>query len=171
MARWCRGAAYVPWHGSTRTSSTRCRGRPSCSENVEPSRDGPSVRPCDRHAGGAAIKRRRQSSSSCLPRLRLASCREPLAASRLQRAACSVPPAVSGAAGAIISRSRSIANCKREDTLSVKRRLFFFFSRKPLRCQRPTQLKQLNSEPIQSAGKLLNSVSYLLKRMELVPIN
>jgi len=29
-----------------------------------------------------------QSSSSCLPRLRLASCREPLAASRLQRATC-----------------------------------------------------------------------------------
>lgn len=32
-----------------------------------------------------------QSSSSCLPRLRLASCREPLAASRLQRATCGEP--------------------------------------------------------------------------------
>ena len=56
-----------------------------------------------------------QSSSSCLPRLRLASCREPLAASRLQRATCGEP----GAAGA------TIANCKRADILSVKRRLFF----------------------------------------------
>ena len=34
-----------------------------------------------------------QSSSSCLPRLRLASCREPLAAGRLQRATCGEPAA------------------------------------------------------------------------------
>ena len=85
MARWCRGAAYVPWHGSTCNSSadladlvSKVPGRAVVQRKLEPSRDGPSVRPCNRHAGGAAIKRRRQSSSSCLPRLRLASCREPL---------------------------------------------------------------------------------------------
>jgi len=73
-----------------------------------------------------------QSSSSCLPRLRLASCREPLAASRLQRATCG-------------ERAPAIANCKRADILSVKRRLFFF-SPNALRCQKTDQLKQLNSE-------------------------
>ena len=99
MARWCRGAAYVPWHGSTCNSSadladlvSKVPGRAVVQRKLEPSRDGPSVRPCDRHAGGAAIKRRHQSSSiiiimpaapkACL--LQSAACSVPLAAGHLR---------------------------------------------------------------------------------------
>ena len=136
MAPWCRGAAYVPWHGSTSNVVNKVPGRAVVQRKLEPSRDGPSVRPCDRHAGGAAIKRRHQSSSIIVimpARLRLASCREPLAANRLQRATCGEPA----------PRAPPIADCKRADILSVKRRLF---SPNALRCQKTDQLKQLNSE-------------------------
>mmetsp|Transcript_105690 Transcript_105690/g.305582 ORF Transcript_105690/g.305582 Transcript_105690/m.305582 type:complete len:244 (+) Transcript_105690:1112-1843(+) len=88
------GRPTINGHGmiALATSSTRCRGRAAVQRKLEPSRDGPSVRPCDRHAGGAAIKRRHQSSSiiiimpaapkACL--LQRAACSEPLAASHLR---------------------------------------------------------------------------------------
>ena len=74
-----------------------------------------------------------QSSSSCLPRLRLASCREPLAASRLQRATC-------GESGAEWRHQSLI------ETSGHFIRQTPTFSPNALRCQKTDQLKQLNSE-------------------------
>ena len=73
-----------------------------------------------------------QSSSSCLPRLRLASCREPLAASRLQRATCGEP--APRAPPSLIANERTFYPSNAD-----------FFSPNALRCQKTDQLKQLNS--------------------------
>ena len=59
-----------------------------------------------------------QSSSSCLPRLRLASCREPLAASRLQRATCGEPAPM---APSIANKRRALSpKCEFTDSASAK---------------------------------------------------
>ena len=86
MARWCRGAAYVPWHGSTCNSSAdsaRCRGGRWSSESW--SRRGMA------HLCGRAIDMLVVLQSSGVVNHHHHACRAcglPLAESRLSRLHC-----------------------------------------------------------------------------------